>query len=214
MYLFIQVVCYTRRPCLFGEVERHSLQSHSSTWSSLWIWMTDILIIWLSTFKKRISGLLLVCKIDVTSLYFFLEHKTHPSVRIKGTENNYNPVRCMDHRCQDSSVHMHCPFCVKRDFYHDPVILKAHFRVKHVDKGIDFAGLKAFDIAIWKSIISKKWIKITDDDLIIFNLQGLKFWDAVTTVILLVSSKEKRNLKVLTGTATSVEMVLIEGMKP
>lgn len=48
----------------------------------------------------------------------------------------------MDHRCQDSSVHMHCPFCVKRDFYHDPVILKAHFRVKHVDKGIDFAGLK------------------------------------------------------------------------
>lgn len=67
---------------------------------------------------------------------------THPSVRIKGTENNYNPVRCMDHRCQDSSVHMHCPFCVKRDFYHDPVILKAHFRVKHVDKGIDFAGLK------------------------------------------------------------------------
>lgn len=74
--------------------------------------------------------------------------KTHPSVRIKGTENNYNPVRCMDHRCQDSSVHLHCPFCVKRDFYHDPVILKAHFRVKHVDKGIDFAGLKAFDIAI------------------------------------------------------------------
>ncbi|XP_061189745.1 uncharacterized protein LOC133197645 [Saccostrea echinata] len=67
---------------------------------------------------------------------------THPSVRIKGTENNYNPVRCMDHRCPDNSIHMHCPFCVKRDFYHDPVILKAHFRVKHVDKGIDFAGLK------------------------------------------------------------------------
>lgn len=43
--------------------------------SSLWIWMTDILIIWLSTFKKRISGLLLVCKIDLTSLYFFLVHE-------------------------------------------------------------------------------------------------------------------------------------------
>nr|KAG5700599.1 hypothetical protein BaRGS_015395 [Batillaria attramentaria] len=28
------------------------------------------------------------------------------------------------------------------DSYQDPVILKAHYRVKHVDKGIDFAGLK------------------------------------------------------------------------
>lgn len=55
----------------------------------------------------------------------------------------------------------------------------------------------------------------TDDDLIIFNfIQGLKFWDAVTTVILLVSSKEKRSLKVLTGIATSVEMVSIGEMKP
>ncbi|GFR93529.1 protein TAPT1 homolog isoform X2 [Elysia marginata] len=37
---------------------------------------------------------------------------------------------------------MHCPLCVKTDAYQDPVILKAHYRVKHVDKGIDFAGLK------------------------------------------------------------------------
>ena len=36
---------------------------------------------------------------------------------------------------------MHCPFCVKADHYHDPVILKAHYRVKHVDKGIEFGGL-------------------------------------------------------------------------
>ena len=35
---------------------------------------------------------------------------------------------------------MHCPFCVKSDSYFDPVILKAHYRVKHVDKGIEFAG--------------------------------------------------------------------------
>lgn len=67
---------------------------------------------------------------------------THPSVRIKGTENNMSPMRCVDQRCGDSTVHMHCPFCVKTDLYHDPVILKAHYRVKHVDKGIDFAGLK------------------------------------------------------------------------
>ena len=91
--------------------------------------------------------------------------QTHPSVRIKGTENNYNPVRCMDHRCQDSSVHMHCPFCVKRDFYHDPVILKAHFRVKHVDKGIDFAGLctSILDLTVIL-ILSWNEAKVNDDN--------------------------------------------------
>ena len=35
---------------------------------------------------------------------------------------------------------MHCPFCVKTESYTDPVILKAHYRVKHVDKGVEFAG--------------------------------------------------------------------------
>jgi len=40
----------------------------------------------------------------------------------------------------DRNPHMHCPFCVKSEFYADPTILKAHYRVKHVDKGIEFAG--------------------------------------------------------------------------
>ena len=42
--------------------------------------------------------------------------------------------------CVNKNPHMHCPFCIKSDSYCDPVILKAHYRVKHVDKGIDFAG--------------------------------------------------------------------------
>ncbi|GFO07650.1 protein tapt1 homolog isoform x1 [Plakobranchus ocellatus] len=67
---------------------------------------------------------------------------THPSVRIKGTENVYTPTQCMDDRCPVKAPHLHCPLCVKTDAYQDPVILKAHYRVKHVDKGIDFAGLK------------------------------------------------------------------------
>lgn len=67
---------------------------------------------------------------------------THPSVRIKGSENNYIPTQCFDPICMDKSPHMHCPFCVKTECYTDPVILKAHYRVKHVDKGIEFAGLK------------------------------------------------------------------------
>ncbi|XP_046361526.1 uncharacterized protein LOC124138729 isoform X1 [Haliotis rufescens] len=67
---------------------------------------------------------------------------THPSVRIKGTENNYSPSVCQDTSCNNKTPHMHCPFCVKSDSYQDPVILKAHYRVKHVDKGIEFAGLK------------------------------------------------------------------------
>ncbi|XP_067932635.1 uncharacterized protein [Watersipora subatra] len=67
---------------------------------------------------------------------------THPSVRIKGTENNYEPVLCVHPKCADKPPHMHCPFCVKTETYPDPVILRAHYRVKHVDKGLDFAGLK------------------------------------------------------------------------
>ncbi|XP_076434861.1 uncharacterized protein LOC143274817 [Babylonia areolata] len=67
---------------------------------------------------------------------------THPSVRIKGSENVYSPVQCVDDLCPIGAPHMHCPFCVKTESYTDPVILKAHYRVKHVDKGIEFAGLK------------------------------------------------------------------------
>ncbi|XP_078277660.1 uncharacterized protein LOC144605888 isoform X3 [Rhinoraja longicauda] len=70
--------------------------------------------------------------------------KTHPSVRVKGTEHNYNPVLCQDEKCSANSKgsHMHCPFCSVTEAYQDPVILRAHYRVKHVDKGLDFAGLK------------------------------------------------------------------------
>ncbi|XP_067862013.1 uncharacterized protein zgc:193801 [Heptranchias perlo] len=69
---------------------------------------------------------------------------THPSVRVKGTEHNYNPVLCQDEKCSANSKggHMHCPFCSVTEAYQDPVILRAHYRVKHVDKGLDFAGLK------------------------------------------------------------------------
>ncbi|KAG5834478.1 hypothetical protein ANANG_G00261940 [Anguilla anguilla] len=68
----------------------------------------------------------------------------HPSVRMKGTEHNYNPVLCQDETCSAKAKesHMHCPFCSITEAYQDPVILRAHYRVKHVDKGIDFAGLK------------------------------------------------------------------------
>ncbi|XP_014664954.1 PREDICTED: uncharacterized protein LOC106807193 [Priapulus caudatus] len=66
----------------------------------------------------------------------------HPSVRILGTENIYSPISCIDPNCPNKNPHMHCPLCVKTDNYHDPVILKAHYRVKHVDKGLAFAGLR------------------------------------------------------------------------
>uniref|UniRef100_T1J6I2 C2H2-type domain-containing protein n=1 Tax=Strigamia maritima TaxID=126957 RepID=T1J6I2_STRMM len=68
--------------------------------------------------------------------------RTHPSIRIVGTETNYSPIQCMDLSCTNKNPHMHCPFCQKTEFYTDPIILRAHYRVKHVDKGIDFAGLK------------------------------------------------------------------------
>ncbi|XP_025093071.1 uncharacterized protein LOC112563359 isoform X2 [Pomacea canaliculata] len=77
-------------------------------------------------------------QVEMSSLAFV----THPSVRIKGSENVYTPIHCMDQNCPIKTPHLHCPFCVKTDIYQDPVILKAHYRVKHVDKGIEFAGLK------------------------------------------------------------------------
>ncbi|EMP25336.1 hypothetical protein UY3_17600 [Chelonia mydas] len=68
----------------------------------------------------------------------------HPSVRIKGTEHSYSPVLCQDDQCAASvkGRHTHCPFCSISEAYQDPFILQAHYRVKHVDKGLDFAGLK------------------------------------------------------------------------
>ncbi|XP_076836100.1 uncharacterized protein LOC143481829 isoform X2 [Brachyhypopomus gauderio] len=68
----------------------------------------------------------------------------HPSVRIRGMEHTYTPVLCQDDKCdaRDKGAHMHCPLCTVGEAYQDPVILRAHFRIKHVDKGIDFAGLK------------------------------------------------------------------------
>ena len=36
---------------------------------------------------------------------------------------------------------MHCPLCPSNEFYLDMMILRAHFRVKHVDKGIDAYGM-------------------------------------------------------------------------
>ncbi|XP_053862959.1 uncharacterized protein LOC128824972 isoform X2 [Malaclemys terrapin pileata] len=68
----------------------------------------------------------------------------HPSVRIKGTEHRYSPVLCQDDQCaaRIKGRHTHCPFCSISEAYQDPFILRAHYRVKHVDKGLDFAGLK------------------------------------------------------------------------
>lgn len=68
--------------------------------------------------------------------------QAHPSVRIRATEHSYVPVLCQDDRCagREKGVHMHCPLCTVTEAYQDPVILRAHFRIKHVDKSIDFAG--------------------------------------------------------------------------
>ncbi|XP_062868174.1 uncharacterized protein zgc:193801 [Trichomycterus rosablanca] len=68
----------------------------------------------------------------------------HPSVQVKGSEHSYVPVLCQDDKCtgHEKGVHMHCPLCTVGEAYQDPIILRAHFRIKHVDKSIDFAGLK------------------------------------------------------------------------
>jgi len=68
--------------------------------------------------------------------------QTHASVRVKGAEHYYDPVWCTDVECpKHATPHMHCPFCARSEFYLDPVILRAHYRVKHVDKGIDVYGM-------------------------------------------------------------------------
>ncbi|XP_043077860.1 uncharacterized protein zgc:193801 [Puntigrus tetrazona] len=79
----------------------------------------------------------------------------HPSVRVRGTEHTYTPVLCQDEKClgQEKGVHMHCPLCSVAEAYQDPVILRAHFRIKHVDKGIDFAGLKVLRCCIHCEIV-------------------------------------------------------------
>uniref|UniRef100_A0A673FL37 Uncharacterized LOC107737862 n=1 Tax=Sinocyclocheilus rhinocerous TaxID=307959 RepID=A0A673FL37_9TELE len=72
-----------------------------------------------------------------------------------GTEHTYTPVLCQDEKClgQEKGVHMHCPLCSVAEAYQDLVILRAHFRIKHVDKGIDFAGLKVLRCCIHCEIV-------------------------------------------------------------
>ncbi|XP_071790487.1 uncharacterized protein [Asterias amurensis] len=71
-------------------------------------------------------------------------HVAHPSVRMKGTEVDWTPLHCMDSECSYTikGPHLHCPFCTLETMFNDQLILKAHYRVKHVDKAIEFAGLK------------------------------------------------------------------------
>ncbi|XP_060552776.1 uncharacterized protein LOC132714060 isoform X2 [Ruditapes philippinarum] len=68
--------------------------------------------------------------------------QTHPSVRVKGTEDIFTPVQCLELDCAIIEAHMHCPLCAKTDCYTDPSLLKAHFKNRHVDKAIEFAGLR------------------------------------------------------------------------
>ncbi|CAD5120776.1 DgyrCDS9336 [Dimorphilus gyrociliatus] len=67
----------------------------------------------------------------------------HPSIRLVGTEQKFNPILCKSPVCSETNkrTHYHCPFCFKNDVYTDSALLKAHYRVKHVDKGMLFAGL-------------------------------------------------------------------------
>ncbi|XP_074869138.1 uncharacterized protein LOC142022807 [Carettochelys insculpta] len=71
-----------------------------------------------------------------------LRAPAHPSVRIKGTEHSYSPVLCQDDQCAANikGRHTHRPFCSISEAYQDLFILRAHYWVKHVDKGLDFAG--------------------------------------------------------------------------
>ncbi|XP_045172227.2 uncharacterized protein LOC123534180 [Mercenaria mercenaria] len=70
------------------------------------------------------------------------QSQVHPSVRIKGTESNFTPVQCLEIDCAIVDPHMHCPFCAKTDSYTDPSLLKTHYTNRHVNKAIEFAGLR------------------------------------------------------------------------
>ncbi|KAM7305288.1 uncharacterized protein ISCGN_015185 [Ixodes scapularis] len=85
----------------------------------------------------------------------------HPSVRVRGSENNFEPTLCPGAKCPpEKGPHFHCPFCSKGVVYKDSRIVKAHYRVKHVDKGLCFAGLKMLRCAatckMWGAIKGEK----------------------------------------------------------
>ncbi|XP_038075386.1 uncharacterized protein LOC119743104 [Patiria miniata] len=70
-------------------------------------------------------------------------HVAHPSVRMKGAEADWTPIQCTDRECSHSLMkapHLHCPFCSQDSLFTDEILLKAHYRVKHVNKGINFGG--------------------------------------------------------------------------
>lgn len=55
---------------------------------------------------------------------------------------------------------MHCPLCTVAEVYQDPVILRAHFHIKHVDKSIDFAGQTEKEGAVSRLWVGEFWVYV------------------------------------------------------
>lgn len=90
-----------------------------------------------AAYKKRGQELVQNKRMDTGKLI------AHPSVRVRGSEHSFEPIECAGEKCVAQPVpHLHCPFCSKNTVFKDARIVKAHYRVKHVDKGLYFAGLK------------------------------------------------------------------------
>ncbi|XP_060552780.1 uncharacterized protein LOC132714063 [Ruditapes philippinarum] len=88
------------------------------------------------------QNLILLLHLCIVFANASMDKQTHASVRLKGTEGEFTPVECYDEDCAVVDSHMHCPFCSKTDSYTDVSLLKAHYTKQHVDKALEFSGLK------------------------------------------------------------------------
>ncbi|KAJ8044101.1 hypothetical protein HOLleu_11473 [Holothuria leucospilota] len=113
----------------------------------------------------------------------------HPTVRLKGSEHLWQPIICTDKNCEnrDRKNHVHCPLCQNGSCSTDLAYIKMHFRVKHVDEGLDcktgFYSLKCYRHCKITNLRKEKLLKtphwhcykcrnafIRKDDLIIHHL--------------------------------------------
>ncbi|XP_060552778.1 uncharacterized protein LOC132714061 [Ruditapes philippinarum] len=88
------------------------------------------------------QNLILLLHLCIVFANASMDKQTHISVRLKGTEREFTPVECYDEDCAVVDLHMHCPFCSKTDSYTDVSLLKAHYTKQHVDKALEFSGMK------------------------------------------------------------------------
>lgn len=86
---------------------------------------------------------------------------------MKGLEGGWEPVVCTNDDCEfrERVNHMHCPLCPRKVCSQDVAYMKMHFRVKHIDEGVDCEeGIVMYVCNLCKKKSVKKILQQSNED--------------------------------------------------